>query len=82
MTFLTSHVITRFKNIAFVPVYFSGTYKILIFKILIVHFFYKQPVYKQLVLGWEIAQELSGLNLLLLSNNKNYRLKKSGVFLS
>ena len=38
--------------------------------------FYKQPVYKQLVLGWKIAKQLSGLRL---SNNKKYRLKKSGV---
>ena len=33
-------------------------------------FFYKQPVYKQLVLGWQIANQLLGLNPLLLSNNK------------
>ena len=25
------------------------------------YFFYKQPVYKQLVLGWQIAKQLSGL---------------------
>ena len=25
-------------------------------------FFYKQPVYKQLALGWQIAKQLSGLN--------------------
>ena len=43
-------------------------------------FFYKQPVYNQLVLGWKIAKQLSGLNLLSLSKSKNYRLKKSGVF--
>ena len=41
---------------------------------------YKQPVYEQLALGWQIAKELSGLNPLSLSNNKNYRLKESGVF--
>ena len=45
-----------------------------------IHFFYKQPVYKQLVLGWQIAKQLSGLNPLSLSNNKNCRLKKNGVF--
>ena len=39
-------------------------------------FFHKQPVYKQLVLGWQIAKQLSGLNTLSLSNSKNYRLKK------
>ena len=44
-------------------------------------FFYKQPVFKQLALGWQIAKQLSGLNPFSLSNNKNYRLKKSGVFL-
>ena len=44
-------------------------------------FFYKQPVYKQPSLEWQIAKQLSGLTLLSLSNNKNYRLKKSGVFL-
>ena len=42
-------------------------------------FFYKQPVYNQLALGWKIAKQLSGLNPLSLSNCKNYRLKKSGV---
>ena len=43
--------------------------------------FYKQPVYKQLALAWQIAKQLSGLNPLSLSNNKNYSLKKSGFFL-
>ena len=43
-------------------------------------FFYKQPVYKQLAFGWQIAKQLSGLNLFSFCNNKNYRLKKSGVF--
>ena len=37
--------------------------------------FYKQPVDKQLALAWQIAQQLSGLNPLSLSNNKNYSLK-------
>ena len=40
-------------------------------------FLYKRPVYKQLALGWQIAKQLSGLIPLSLSNNKNYRLKKS-----
>ena len=31
----------------------------------------KQPVYKQLALGWQIAKQLSGLKLLSLSNIKN-----------
>ena len=35
-------------------------------------FFYKQPVYKQLTLGWQITKQLSGLNPFSLSNNKNY----------
>ena len=42
--------------------------------------FYKEPVYKQLALKWQIANQLSGLNPVSLSNNKNYRLRKSGVF--
>ena len=37
--------------------------------------FYKQPVYKQLTLPWQITKQLSGLNPLSLSNNKNYSLK-------
>ena len=43
-------------------------------------FIYKQPVYKQLSLGCQIAKQLSGLNPFSLSNNKNYRLKKNWVF--
>ena len=43
------------------------------------YFFYKQPVYKQLAIGWEIAKRL-GQTLFLLSNNKNYRLKKNELF--
>ena len=43
-------------------------------------FLYKQPVYKQLALGWQTDKQLSGLNPLSLSNNKNCRLKKKGVF--
>ena len=38
--------------------------------------FYKQPVYKQLPLVWQIDKQLSGLNPLSQSNGKNYRLKK------
>ena len=30
-------------------------------------------VYKQLALGWQIGKQLSGVNPLSLSNNKNYR---------
>ena len=43
-------------------------------------FFYKQLVFKQPTLGWQIAKQLSGISLFSLSNNKYYRLKKSGVF--
>ena len=43
-------------------------------------FFYKQPVYKQVALGWQIAKQLSGLNILSLSNNKTYRLALFGKF--
>ena len=39
-----------------------------------IHFFNKQTVCKQLALGWQIAKQLSGLNALSRSNNKNYRL--------
>ena len=39
-----------------------------------------QPVFKELALRWQIAKQLSGLKPFSLSNNKNYRLKKSGVF--
>ena len=46
----------------------------------LVHFFNKQTVYKQLAFGWQIAKQLSGPNPFSLSNNKNYGIKKSGVF--
>ena len=36
--------------------------------------------YKQLALGGKIVKQISWLNPLSLSNNKNYRLNKSGVF--
>ena len=39
-------------------------------------------VYKQLALVWQIAKQLSGLNPLSLSNNKNYRLNKEDFFVS
>ena len=44
------------------------------------YFFCKKPIYKQLALRWQITKQLRGLNLFSLSNNKNYRLKKSEVF--
>ena len=43
-------------------------------------FFLKQPVFKQLALGWQIAKQLSGRNPISLSNYKNYTVKKRGVF--
>ena len=43
-------------------------------------FFNKQPVYEQLALGYQTAKQLSGLNLFSISNNKNWRLLKRGVF--
>ena len=46
----------------------------------LLHFFHKQPVYKQLALAWQIAKQLSGRNAFSLSNNKSYSLKKNGVF--
>ena len=51
----------------------------MIFKEVHLSIFYKQAVFKQLALGWQIAKPLSGLKSYSLSNNKNYRLKKSGV---
>ena len=44
------------------------------------YFFYKQPVYKQLVVEWQIAKQLSGLNLLSPSANKNYIQRKEEFF--
>ena len=44
------------------------------------YFFYKQLVYMQRTLGWQIAKQLSGIKHFSLRNNKNYRLKKSGFF--
>ena len=41
--------------------------------------FYKQPVYKQLALVWQIAKQLSGLNPHSLSNNENYSLKATSA---
>ena len=46
-----------------------------------IQFFYKQAVYKQGALRWEITKQLSELNLCSLSDYGNNRLKKSGVFL-
>ena len=37
--------------------------------------FYKQTVDKELAVAWQIAKQLSVLNPLSLSNNKNYSLK-------
>ena len=42
--------------------------------------FYKQPVYRQLALGWQIAKQLSGFNTLSLSNYKNCRLREVELF--
>ena len=43
------------------------------------YFFYMQQVYKEPALGWQIPEQFSKLNIFSLINNKNYRLKKSGV---
>ena len=45
-----------------------------------INFFHKKQVYKQLALGQQITKQLSGLKLLSLSNSKNYRSMKSGIF--
>ena len=44
--------------------------------LLVAFIFYKQTVYKQLALRWQIPEQLSGLNPRSLSKNKNCRLKK------
>ena len=44
-------------------------------KLCFIHFFYKQ-----LTLGWKIAKQLSGLNPLSLSNDKNFKMKWSFFF--
>ena len=43
-----------------------------------VPFFYKQPVYKQLVFGWQFAKQGEGSTLFL--SERDRRLKKKGVF--
>ena len=40
---------------------------------------YTNFFHKRLALGWQIAKQVSGLNLTL-SNNKSYKLKKTEVF--
>ena len=44
-------------------------------------FFYKQPVYKQLALRWQIGKQLSGLNPFPLSNRKTTDERKVELFL-
>ena len=43
-------------------------------------FLHKKPVYKRLDLGWKIPKQLSGLNAIPLSNNKNDRFKEKCSF--
>ena len=45
-----------------------------------IHFFYKQPDYKQLALEQRIAPQPLRLNPFSLRDNKKYRLRKSGFF--
>ena len=40
----------------------------------------KQTVYKQLALEWQTAKQLSGINSLSLSNNKNLQIKEKWNF--
>ena len=42
--------------------------------------FYKQRVYKQLVLRWQITKQLSGPNPLSISNNKKLEIKEKWSF--
>ena len=61
----------------------ESTYQNQVWEILVTqytNFFYKQPVFKQLALQWQIAKQHSWLSPFSLSNNKNYRLKKIGVY--
>ena len=60
----------------------TGTDFIVILQYILItlSFFCKQPVYKQLVLGWQIGKQLSGLNPLSIRNNKNYGLRENGIF--
>ena len=51
-----------------------------VIEILMVCLDYTYFFYNQLALRWQFAKQVSGLNYFSLSNNKNYRLKKSGVF--
>ena len=44
------------------------------------YFFYKQPVYKQLAVGWQITKQISGLNPLSLSNIKKLQIKEKWSF--
>ena len=43
-------------------------------------FLYIETAYQQLALEQQIGKQLSELNPFSLSNNKKYRLRKSGVF--
>ena len=45
-------------------------------------YIYTLTFLKQLALEWQIAKQLSGLNVLSVSNNKNHRLKKSFSFVT
>ena len=42
--------------------------------------FFKQPAYKQVALGWQIAKQLLGLKRLSLSNNKKLKIKEKWSF--
>ena len=73
------HLILSF--VAFFHIYFNvlssvqSQKKETVFTVALI-FFYKQLVYKQLALRWQIAKQLSGLKPLSLSSNKNYRVKE------
>ena len=69
--------------IATVPIFICHHNSFLVNNDALLHLFfyiYKQTICKQQALGWQIAKQLLGLNPLSLSNNKNYKLSKSGVF--
>ena len=80
----TSNIFVRDSNVQtkkfFTPLYnLSFSYRTDIV-VNYTYFFYKQPVYKQLVVEWQIAKQLSGLNLLSPSANKNYIQRKEEFF--
>ena len=72
VTSFLQHV-TRIDNNDYITNMIDRDTYMLLLKSTTLSFFYKQPVYKQLAFGWQIAKQLSGLKSPSLTNNKNYR---------